>query len=462
MSDRILSREECDALAQRMKSFAQGGGDTEVQIGSSWSGELRWARNRVSLGSDRRDISITVARTIRGKPGVATTNQVDEVSLAAAVRAAERSANLPGGVPLYKDLEAPPPPFDYPKPAIWSDATYDLTTEERGQVARELLDPAEAAEMLSAGFLQVSAQSTAYLPVVGALLYARQTQAECSVTVRDERGTGSGWAGLSSYDWRRIDAGAVAKRALEKGLASRNPVALEPGRYTVILEPQAVHDLVQFLLLAFNAGRLAPEQYGRGPFAAGYDNALGRGRSKLGLKVVDERITISHDPMDPALGIVPFSVEVAGVQPVRPVTWIDRGVLTAMAYDRRYANKELNDNLGVVPRGSYRMSGGPTSIDEMIRTTARGILVTRFSGVRPLDGTSVLLTGLTRDGVWLVEHGKITHAVKNFRFTESPLFMLNSLEQLGEPTPVYSPGTPAIVPPLKARDFSFTSLVDAV
>jgi predicted Zn-dependent protease len=108
------------------------------------------------------------------------------------------------------------------------------------------------------------------------------------------------------------------------------------------------------------------------------------------------------------------------------------------------------------------MSGGRSSIDEMIRTTARGLLVTRFSNVHQLDEASVLLTGVTRDGVWLIEHGKITHAVKNLRFTESPLFMLNSLEQLGEPTPVFSPGSPAVVPPLKARDFSFTSLVDAV
>jgi predicted Zn-dependent protease len=455
--NRFLSREECDALAQRVKSFAQGGGETEMEIVSWWKGELRWARNRVSLASDRRDITIKVARTIRGWPGTATTNQVDEVSLAAAVRAAERSAHMQRGG-IYKDLAAPPPPFDYPKPAIWSDATYNVTTEERGQVARELLDPAEAAGMLSAGYLEVSAQALAFLPAVGALLHAQQTQAQCSVTVRDGQGTGSGWAGLSSYDWSRIDAGALAKRALEKGLASRNPVALEPGRYTVILEPQAVHDLVKWLV---SPSRINAEA-SAGPFVAGYDNALQRGRSKLGLKVVDERITISHDPMDPTLGLVPFFVESDGVQPVRPVTWIDRGVLTALVYDRRYATKELNDNLGVVPREPYRMSGGPSSIDEMIRTTARGLLVTRFSNVSPLDGASVLLTGLTRDGVWLIEHGKITHAVKNFRFTESPLFVLNSVEQLGEPVPVFSPGAPVIVPPLKARDFSFTSLVDAV
>jgi predicted Zn-dependent protease len=115
------------------------------------------------------------------------------------------------------------------------------------------------------------------------------------------------------------------------------------------------------------------------------------------------------------------------------------------------------------------MSGGESSIDEMIRTTKRGLVVTRFSNIRRLDATSMLATGLTRDGLWLVENGKITKAVKNFRFTESPLFMLNAIEQLGVPVPVFRPTreeggalTPAIVPPLKVRDFSFTSTIDAI
>jgi predicted Zn-dependent protease len=117
------------------------------------------------------------------------------------------------------------------------------------------------------------------------------------------------------------------------------------------------------------------------------------------------------------------------------------------------------------------MSGGETSMDEMIRSTRRGLVVTRFSNLRLLDqtGASMLSTGLTRDGLWLVENGKINKAVKNFRFTESPLFMLNSIEQLGVPVPVFRPTrheggklTPAIVPPLKVRDFSFTSTIDAI
>jgi predicted Zn-dependent protease len=123
----------------------------------------------------------------------------------------------------------------------------------------------------------------------------------------------------------------------------------------------------------------------------------------------------------------------------------------------------------VDPRGAlnsqcFRIDGGAhvTSVDDMIATTARGLLVTRFWGVQLLDVPSVLCTGMTRDGLWLIEHGKITHPVTNLRFTESPIFALNQVEQIGAPVPVFSPELPALLPPLKVRDFSFTSLEDAV
>jgi len=204
---------------------------------------------------------------------------------------------------------------------------------------------------------------------------------------------------------------------------------------------------------------------GGGPWALAPDEVLHLWRTKLGLKVLDERITISHDPADPELGILPAPW-------MQPVTWFDKGVLTNLAFGREYALRMLNQNTAVRGMTGYRMSGGTTSIDEMIATTQRGLLVTRFSNTRLMDPGSLLSTGLTRDGLWLVEHGKITKAVKNFRFTESPLFVLNAIEQLGVPVPVFRPVenpyeqgqplTPAIVPPLKARDFSFTSTIDAI
>ena len=464
-SARFLAKNECEAIARRAFNFASGGGRTVVRISSWWQGEVRWARNRVSLASDRRDISVNIGRIVVDEhAGEVVTNQTDDASLEAAVRAAERMAYVHHAGLRPVPFDPPPVPI-LPRPttAIWSDATYDLTTEGRGEVARAIIGPAEAKGMLSAGYLEVRGASHLLVdsdrPTQDApwdVPYSRWTQAQLSMTVRDQQGTGSGWAGLSSYDWSSIEAEQIGARALEKCLASRNPVVIEPGRYTVILEPQAVADLME--IVAGSMDRQAAEG-GDGPWR------LPRGRTKLGLKVVDERITIRHDPVDPQLGIV-FGNLVMGEQ---AVTWIDHGVLTNLAYDLAYALGKLHANTGVRGMTGYRMSGGETSIDEMITTTKRGLLVTRFSHIHVLDLESLLSTGLTRDGLWLIENGKITKAVKNFRFTESPLFVLNSLDALGPPERVFRPTilesgelTPAIVPPIKARDFSFTSTIDAI
>ena len=146
-------------------------------------------------------------------------------------------------------------------------------------------------------------------------------------------------------------------------------------------------------------------------------------------------------------------------------------MLTALGDElRQYALSTRGENVPRLQSRAFRMSGGETTLEQMIASTRRGLVVTRFGNVRLLDATSLLSTGLTRDGLWLVENGRITRPVKNFRFTESPLFALNSIEQLGPPVPVFRPWnepldpaiTPAIVPPLKVRDFSFTASIDAI
>jgi predicted Zn-dependent protease len=446
---RFLSREECERLAQRAGAFATGGGETSIGIDTWWSGELRWGRNRVTLSSDRRTNDLRIARRIHGASASVRTNQIDDVSIRSAVLAAERALAYRPTSP--EEIVEPPASFEYLSPVIWSDRTFDLTAAERVAAARAIIEPASAAGLLSAGYIEVRGAGRAVILPSAPPLYAPYTEAQCSLTVRDPKGMGSGWAGLSSYDWGRIDTAALAARALQKCLASRNPVAIEPGRYTVILEPQATHDLIRHIVMSFDSRTFA--EGGAHPFARG------QGFSKLGIKVVDERITIDHDPMHPDLGVVPF---MPSGEPVRPVTWIAHGVLMRLAYDREYALTRLHENLGYPNTVAYRMSGGETSIGEMIATTRRGLLVTRFSNIRIIDGASLLLTGVTRDGLWLVENGKISKPVKNLRFTESPLFVLNSVEQLGPPERVFSPGAPAIVPPLKVRDFSFTATIDAI
>jgi predicted Zn-dependent protease len=470
-SPRFLSHDAVNQIVARLRNFARGGGEIGIELNGWWNSELRWARNRVSLASDRRDVDLNVSRRIGAGYSLASTNQLDDRSLEAVVRAAERGALSGNTLRIIHDIELQAPERPIPVTAIWSDATYAVTAEARGALAETFMEQADARGMQSSGYLEVRAGERGVFDPEGpsehnvegwpkdVVRYDRYTQAQCSMTVRHPKGIGSGWAGASSYDWSVIDGQTLAARALDKCLASLNPVRIEPGRYTTILEPQAVWDIVKFL----DFSRALPEDFAEGPFVRGFDSALHLWRSKLGTKVVDERITLQANPGDPRLGSVP-------VPDLAPVTLIERGTLINLMYKRSYALAKLNDSRARVGGTGLRMSGGTTSIDEMIATTQRGLLVTRFSNLGQLDRYSVLLTGVTRDGLWLIEKGKISKAVKNMRITESPMFVLNQIEQLGVPVPVFNPNTnpqipqlmPAIMPPIKANDFSFTSTSDAV
>jgi predicted Zn-dependent protease len=236
-------------------------------------------------------------------------------------------------------------------------------------------------------------------------------------------------------------------------------MAIEPGRYVVILEPQAVADLMDMAMKAI--GPRALYEGGNGAYAAGA-GPDGIGRTKIGQQMLDERITISSDPMDPDAGFPPIDFGSTDVDSVIPTTWFDHGVLRNLAYERLYAVRALHSPTARPYVGSWRMSGGDATLDEMIATTKRALLVTRFSGIHLIDGNSVLCSGTTRDGLWLVENGKIVKPVKNLRFTESPLFAFNNVEMLGKPERVYHPSGPIVAPPARVRDFSFTSLADAV
>lgn len=481
LAPRILSEETTKHVASRLESLFRESGELNVTIMGNWTGELRWARNRVSLSSDRRDVYVFVRRTnVRGGSGAARTNQIDDESLAGVMRAAERSADINSRI-VRNDLYVEPPILHRPQSSyLWSDATFERGAEENGAYVRKLTERAEANAFLTAGYVEMQGGSVGELDIDAGgrrtYYYDRYTQAQCSMTVRHPKGTASGWAGRSGYDWAKIDANALGGIALEKCLSSVDPVRIEPGRYTVILEPQAVADLVKLLFMS-NAMDRRDSEVLPGVWTLGPDDMVNRLRTKLGLKIVDERVTISHDPEDPGLGII-------GDYGLEPVVWIKNGILNQLNVSRERSVHESNDRAAVLSRLSFRMSGGDTSIDEMVATTKRGLLVTRLWGLRLIDKGSLLYTGVTRDGLYLIENGTITKAVRNFRFTESPLFVLNNIELLGLPVPVFNPNrqgsstigqpflTPdmqpvnllrsIVVPPLKVNDFSFTSTIDAV
>lgn len=453
-ASRFLSKQECIDLAKRISGYADGGGVTKSYISSFWSGNVRWARNQIFSSGDVRNNNIFISRMIRGAGGGAGTNQLSENRLKATVQRAERlMLQSPEALEAsFEDKYLEP----YKEPKLWYDSTYALQADERAEAMRMLVKPAEAAGMLSAGYISVSAHGQAVMDAQEQTWYYPFTMAQYSVTVRDPAGTASGWAGVDWNDWTRVGAEKLSAIALDKCLRSRNPVAVEPGRYTTILEPQAVASLVSPILRALD--RRSTENWSRGyrrTFSAQEERY-----SKIGESVVDERLTFSVDYMHPDLGFPPFD---ANGTVYNPTAWIKNGVLMELAYQRNpYGIQVLNRNYGLPNNNAFMMSGGTTTVDEMISNTKRGILVTRFSGVSVLEELSLLCSGVTRDGTWLIENGKIAKPIKNLRFTDSPLFALNNLLELGTPQRVFSPGTPIVVPPIKVQDFSFTSLSDAV
>jgi len=443
----LMTREEAQALIQRVVAMSKSDG-VDVQVGGGYTTNVRFADNQMSTAGAINDFTVAVQSWFGKKHAVVQTNEISDTALRAAVDKSERLAKLapddPEAMPMLGQQNHRAVEAYFPSVA-------GMSADDRARVALTALEPARGAKDLrAAGFLINNAGATALGNNKGLFAYHRSTNANFTLTVRTADGTGSGWAGAEHNDANKVDFAAVSRRAIEKARLSRNPVAVEPGRYTVILEPQAVGDLSQ--LIGFYADARATDE-GRSPFVKQ------GGGTKIGEKIMDERVSVYADPFDPQVLAQPFDGD--GL-PLGRQVFIENGVLKTLYYSRFWAQKK-----GVQPTGaptSFLMSGGTSSVEDMIKSTERGILVTRLWYLREVDPRTILYTGLTRDGTFLIENGKISKAVKNFRFNDSPLFMLNNLEMLGQP--VRLAGTEAggavVVPPLKVRDFNFTSLSDAV
>ncbi len=438
----ILTREQAQAIVEKVLKRSKADA-VDVQVNTYSAGNIRFADNQVSTAGSTTDAQLGVQSFFGARHAVVTTNDLSEESIARVVTESERLARL-----------APEDPENMPQLAAqqytpvnsWFDSTAALTADDRAKAALSALEIARKA----AGYLVTSAGALAIGNSAGMFAYHRSTNANYTLTVRTTDGTGSGWAAADNADWAQLDARRVAETASEKARLSRNPVAIEPGRYTVILEPQAVGDLVQ-LIGSYADARSADE--GRSPFVKQ------GGGNKVGEKIMDERVTIFSDPADPQLQGRPWDFE---GMPLGRQVWIENGVLKQLIYSRFWAKKQ-----GKTPTGgpsTFKMAGGTQSVDDLVKSTTRGILVTRLWYLREVDPRTILYTGLTRDGTFLIENGKITKSLRNFRFNESPLFMLNNVEGLGRTERVAGTegGGDVVMPSLKVRDFNFTSLSEAV
>jgi len=443
----VMPRDMAQSLIEKVTKMSKAD-DIQVNVNTGYQADVRFAANQMSTSGGVVNGTIAVTSTFGKKHATTVTNDVSDDALQRTVAQSESLAKL-----SPDDPEVMPPlgPQTYLPVNGYFDSTANLTPADRARAALTALEPArKAGDLKVAGFIVVNAGANAIGNRNGMFAYNRSTTANYTLTARTDDGTGSGWAGVEHPDWKQIDFAGMATRAIEKARLSRNPVAIEPGRYTVILEPQAVGDLVQLMGFALNA-RNADE--GRSAFAKQ------GGGNKIGEKIVDPRVTIFSDPQDPQLLAQPYDGQ---GMPLSRQVWVENGVLKQLFYTRFWAQKQNKQATGFP--SSIKLVGGTTSMDEMIKSTPRGVLVTRLWYLRSVDPRTILFTGLTRDGTFLIENGKITKAIKNFRFNESPLFLLANLEAIGPAIRLggTEQGGPVVMPAIKAKDFNFTSLSDAV
>jgi len=443
----ILSQEDSRGIIDRVIKMSTAEA-ISVSVTSGVTNNVRFAANNISTAGSVADINVAVTSSYGPKRATVVTNNTSDEALRATVKQSEALAKL-----APDDPEAMPNLGPQPIKTVNATfpATETLDSSALAQAAMTALEPArKAGDLTAAGYLVVNTGTNAMGNNAKHFAYHKATNANYTLTVRTTDGTGSGWAGAEHPDWKQLDIAGVSSRAIDKARLSRNPVAIEPGRYTVILEPQAVGDLVQ--LIGFYADARSSDE-GRSPFAKQ------GGGNKIGEKIMDSRISLIADPFDPMVLSQPWDGD--GL-PLGRQVFVDKGVLKELYYSRFWA-KKMNKQPTGAPT-SFIMTGGTTSLDDMIKSTPRGVLVTRLWYLREVDPRTILYTGLTRDGTFLIENGKISKAIKNFRFNDSPLFMLNNVEAMGRP--VRLAGTEAggavVVPPIKVKDFNFTSLSDAV
>ncbi|MBF9144130.1 TldD/PmbA family protein [Hymenobacter properus] len=439
----ILSKEDAQALLKKVLTYSTAD-ECEASLRGRTTGNIRYARNSVSTAGAQDSVSLAVESRFGKRSGIATCNEFDDATLKRCVQRAEEIARLAPESPEYVPMLGPQTYLNPP-----STATTQLTAATRAQAAADSMNLCAAKNLTAAGFLDGGTSFVAKRNSKGLEAYQQSTNTDFSVTVRTADGRGSGYAIADATDPAKLNAKGLTQRAVDKALSSVNARAIEPGKYTVILEPAALmagDDLSLLGGLVFGMGAREADE-GRS-----FLSKKGGGNRK-GEKLFDERITIYSDPMNPE---VPGNAFDGDGLPTKRQTWVEKGVVKNLFYSRFWAEKNK------VPATAYPngfiMAGGTQSTAELIKGTAKGILVTRLWYIREVDPQTLLFTGLTRDGTFYIENGQIKFPIKNLRFNESPIIMLNNIEAIGRPQRLAG----CLIPPLKIRDFTFTSLSDAI
>jgi len=442
----ILTKDEAHALMKKVLSYSKAD-ECEVNLTGTNTSNVRYARNAVSTSGSVSQTSLIVSSAFGKKLGVATINEYDDASLEKVVRRAEELAKLAPENPEFVSFLGQQA---YNESHTYSPTTAAITPAMRADAVGQSLQVAKEGKLVSAGYLEDTVGFAAMMNSKGLFAYNTSTNVNFSVTMRTEDGKGSGYITRGYNDINKLDTKKTTQIAADKGIKSATARAIEPGKYTVILEPAAAAVLLENIFFGLDA-RQADE--GRSFLS------MAGGKTKLGEKLVDERVNIYSDPLNPELPTSPWTGDGRAQE---KVSWIEKGVVKNLTYSRYWAEKK---GVKAIPApDGIIMEGGTKSIEELIKGTKKGILVTRLWYIRPVDPQTLLLTGLTRDGTFYIENGEIKYPIKNLRFNESPVIMLNNLEELGkvERTVSGESFTHYLIPPLKIRDFTFSSLSDAV
>jgi predicted Zn-dependent protease len=442
----ILTQEQTKRICDRVLSFSKAD-ECIVTINGSREGNIRFARNAVSTAGLANDSTIQVQVAFGKKQGIATINEFDDKSLEKVVRRAEDLARLAPENPEFMPAVAKQ---QFKASDTFVKRTADIDPEYRAQAAAYSIEACRKKGLVAAGFFTDSTSFEAVANSNGVFGHQELTSLDFTCTIRTEDGRGSGWVKRSARDVARFDPREAAEVAIEKALRSVEAKALEPGRYTVIMEPSATSDLITFMLSGFDARR---SDEGRS-----FLSKKG-GANRLGDKLFDEQVNIWSDPWDKDVPVLPWD---NNMLPRERQALIKDGRIANLNYSQYWAKMKGARAVGL--QGNIIMAGTDKSTAELIANTKKGVLVTRTWYIRMVDPQSVLLTGLTRDGTFYVENGKIKHPIKNFRFNESPVTMLNNIEEIGKPMVIGGDEAPIskVIPAMKIRDFNFTSLSDAV
>jgi len=442
---KLLGQDRLQEIVKKALGYSQAD-QTQVSLGIWQSSLTRFAGSIIHQNVAERNAEVSVRAIIGKKIGFAVGNSIEEDDVRRTVEKAVEFARNQQENPDFVSLPGPKP---LPKvPPTFFESTANFSAEDRAAAVERLVKIASKEGAEAAGSFSVGCEEHAIANSLGINVYNSRTESHLTTVMTAD--TGFGYANRIAGDVAKISVEETAEEAAQRAARSRNPISVEPDEYDVVLLPYCVEDLVAYLSwLGFSA--LAVQE-GRS-FMAG----------KFGQRICGENITIWDDGLDPRGNVHPFDAE--GV-PKQKVELIVNGVANAVVYDSYTANKEGKESTGhsiggTGTQGPYAwnmfLAPGSATVEDMIASTDRGLLVTRFHYTNVIHPLLTVITGMTRDGTFLIEGGKITKPVKNLRFTESVLQALSNVEMIGKDLSLQGM---AAVPAIKVRSFRFTGTTE--